>query len=156
MDPRHPGQNSYSRHSRHLFDPRQNFIDPRNPRNPRKFSTYVTHATHATHEPTQPRNLADSTEHNKRRNFLQKSSRKWGRETSSRPLFVFQKSSTYEVKVNGLQLTLVLNLAYNKNRLDFDFSEKYLELIFPPHFAYNSSRKMFLMLYSTNRPDFIT
>ena len=133
MDPPHPRQNSYSRHSRHFFDPRQNFIDP-----------------------LHPRNLADSIEHNKRRNFLQKSSRKWDGEISSRPLFVFQKSSTYEVKVNGLQLTLVLNLAYNKNRLDFDFSEKCLELISPPHFVYNSSRKMFLMLYSTNRPDFIT
>ena len=48
MNLHHPRQNSYPRNPRHFFDPRQNFIDPRNPRDPRKFST------HATHEPTQP------------------------------------------------------------------------------------------------------
>ena len=31
-------------------------------------------------------------EHNKRNIFLQKLCRKWGKETSSRPLFIFQKS----------------------------------------------------------------
>ena len=31
-------------------------------------------------------------EYNKRNNFLQKLCRKWGRETNSRPLFIFWKS----------------------------------------------------------------
>ena len=48
MGPHHPRENSYQRHPRHFFDPRQNFIDPRNPHDRRKFST------HAIHEPTQP------------------------------------------------------------------------------------------------------
>ena len=33
-------------------------------------------------------------EYNKRNIFLQKLCRKWGKETSSRPLFIFQKSLT--------------------------------------------------------------
>ena len=40
-------------------------------------------------------------EYNKRNIFLQNSCRKWGRETSSRPSFVFKKAF-YEVKENGL------------------------------------------------------
>ena len=51
-------------------------------------------------------------------------------------------------------------MAYNKNNLyktlhlwsrdtfNFDFSEKGLENVFPLHFVYDFSRKMFLMLYS--------
>ena len=34
--------------------------------------------------------------------------------------------------------------------LKFDFLKKGLEIVFPPHFAYGFSGKMFTMLYSTN------
>ena len=59
------------------------------------------------------------------------------------------------------------NLACNKNKLcktldywfremlNFDFLEKGLERVSPPHFEYDFSRKMFLMLYSINWPNFI-
>ena len=39
--------------------------------------------------------------------------------------------------------------------LNFDFLEKGLEVVSPPHFVYDFSRKMFLMLYSINCPNFI-
>ena len=34
--------------------------------------------------------------------------------------------------------------------LDFDFLEKGLGIVFPPHFMHDFSTKMFLMLYSIN------
>ena len=34
--------------------------------------------------------------------------------------------------------------------LNFDFLEKDLGIVSPPHFAYDFLRKMFLMLYSIN------
>ena len=42
--------------------------------------------------------------------------------------------------------------------LSFNFSEKGLGLVSPPHFAYDISRKMFLMLHSimTNEIDQIS
>ena len=39
--------------------------------------------------------------------------------------------------------------------LNFDFLEKGLGIVSPPHFVYDVSRKIFLMLYSINSPDFI-
>ena len=59
-------------------------------------------------------------EDNVRNIFLQKSCKKWGRETSFRLLFVFKKV-LYDVKASGLQLSLntfliALNLAYSKKR----------------------------------------
>ena len=39
--------------------------------------------------------------------------------------------------------------------LNFDFLEKDPGKVSPPHFVYDFSRKMFLMLYSINRPNFI-
>ena len=39
--------------------------------------------------------------------------------------------------------------------LNFDFLEKGLEIVSPPHSVYDFSRKMFLMLYSINCPKFI-
>ena len=36
--------------------------------------------------------------------FLKESCRKWGRETSPRPLFSFFKETLYETKVSGLRL----------------------------------------------------
>ena len=63
----------------------------------------------------------------------------------------------------------VLNLAYNKNKqhkslfdywfrdmLNFDFLEKGLGIVSPPHFVYDFLRKMFFMLYSINWPNFIS
>ena len=38
--------------------------------------------------------------------------------------------------------------------LDFDFIEKGLGIVFPPHFVHDFSRKMFLVLYSINWPNF--
>ena len=42
-----------------------------------------------------------------------------------------------------------------KDMLNFNFSEKGLRLVSPPHFVYDFSRKMFLMLHSINWPNFI-
>ena len=39
--------------------------------------------------------------------------------------------------------------------VNFNFSEKGLELTSPPHFVYDFSRKMFLMLNAINWPNFI-
>ena len=58
-------------------------------------------------------------EHNDRKIFLQKSFRKWGKETSSRLLFVFQKNVIW-VKATVLKFSfniLQYYLAYNKNKL---------------------------------------
>ena len=110
-------------------------------------------------------------EYNKRNIFLQKLCGKWGNETSSRPLFIFKKSLIWgESKWSGAYfqlISLALNLQYNKNKLyktldhssrdmvNFNFLEKGLELVSPPHFEYDFSRKMFLVLHSINWPNFI-
>ena len=39
--------------------------------------------------------------------------------------------------------------------LDFDFLDKSLAIVSPAHFVYDFSTKMFLMLYSINKPNFI-
>ena len=39
--------------------------------------------------------------------------------------------------------------------LNFDFLEKGLGIVSPPHFVYDFSRKMFFMSYSINGPNFI-
>ena len=39
--------------------------------------------------------------------------------------------------------------------LNFAFSEKGMGLVSQPHFMYDLSRKMFLMLYSINWPNFV-
>ena len=103
--------------------------------------------------------------------FLQKSCRKWGRETSSRPLFVFLKSFIWgksKWSVASFQsLSIVLNLVNNKNKiyksleywsrdmLNFDFLEKGLGIASLSYFGYGFLGKMFLMLYSFNWPNFI-
>ena len=101
--------------------------------------------------------------------FCQKSCRDWGWETSSRP---FQKA-VYEVKASGLRLawfkyiSIAHNLAYNINKLcktldywsrdmlNFRFSQKGLGIVSPSHFVYDFSKKVFLILYSINWPNFI-
>ena len=39
--------------------------------------------------------------------------------------------------------------------LNFDFLEKGIGIVSPPYFVYNFSRKVFLILYSINWPNFI-
>ena len=64
-------------------------------------------------------------------------------------------------------ISIALNLAYNKNELygtldywsrdmlNFDFWENGLGIVSPPHFVYEFSRRMFLLLYSINWPNSI-
>ena len=52
-------------------------------------------------------------------------------------------------------ISIALKLGYNKNKLhrilcNFDFLEKGLGIVSPPHFVYDFSIKMFLMLYYIN------
>ena len=49
--------------------------------------------------------FAQLVDYDKKNIFLQKSSRKWGRKTSSRPLFDFSKRFIYEVEASGLQIS---------------------------------------------------
>ena len=88
-------------------------------------------------------------EYNKGNIFLQKSCIKWGREISSRPLFVFLKSFTWgKSKLPATcfhYISIVHKLAYNINKLcktlsywsgdifHFDFLEKCLGIVSPPH-----------------------
>ena len=66
-----------------------------------------------------------------------------------------------------LSFTIALNLAHYENKL-YQTSgycsrnmfhlvslDKGLRILFPPHFVYDFSRKMFLMLYYINWPNFI-
>ena len=76
------------------------------------------------------------------------------------------KKKLYKLKASGLLINLIIfrqpstwtynkrNLAYNKtldywsrDMLDFDFLEKDLVIVFLPHFEYDFSRKIFLMLF---------
>ena len=110
-------------------------------------------------------------EYNKRNDFLQKSYRKSGRESSSRPTFVFLKSfilSKSKCSAAWLHyISIDLKLACNKNKLfitldywsrdmlNFDFLDKGLENVSTPYFVYDFSTKMFLMPYSINWLSFI-
>ena len=48
------------------------------------------------------------------------------------------------------------NLGYwSRDILNFSFLEKGLEIVSPPHFAYDFIRKVFLISYSINWPNFI-
>ena len=100
-------------------------------------------------------------EYNKRNIFLQKSCRKWGRETSSRPLCFFKKSIIYgKSKFSAAKfqyISVVFNLACNKNKLNktldywftdilnFSFLEKDLGTVSRPHLVCDFSRKMCLI-----------
>ena len=86
-------------------------------------------------------------------------------------LFVFSKSViSGKSKWSGTwfqYFSIALNLAYNKSKLyktvdywsrdilTFDFLEKDQGIVSPPHFVYDFSRKMFLVLYSINWANFI-
>ena len=89
--------------------------------------------------------------------FLQNWSRKWGKETSSRPLFIFQKSFILN-KCKWKFPTLTYNKrklceasdCWSRDMLNSDFFLKKKEVsctIYP--------RKIFLMLYPINWPNFI-
>ena len=111
--------------------------------------------------------------HNKINIFLQKSCRKWGKKTSSRHFFYFlNKKVLYELKTSRLQLkfkTFRLHSTWHtiKNKLHKTldywcrdtfksyFLEKCLGKVSPPHFVYESSRKMLPILYSINWLNFI-
>ena len=102
--------------------------------------------------------------------YFQKLSRKWGRETSSRPLFIFQICLIWgENKWSAAKFpctSIALNLGFNKNKLyetldywsrdmlNFNFPKKDLGLVFPSHFVYDFSRKIFFVSYSINWPNF--
>ena len=110
-------------------------------------------------------------EHPKRNIFLEKLCRKWGWETSSRPLFVFLKSFILgKIKWSAAwfhDISIALKLAYNRSKLfktlhywsrdmlNFDFLDKGLGIVSTAHFVYDFSTKMFFMLYSINWPNFI-
>ena len=110
-------------------------------------------------------------EYNKRNIILQKSCRKWGRETGSTLCFAFQESFILgKIKWSTASfhyISIALKLAYNKNKLfkilhywsrdifHFDFLDKGLCIVCSPHSVYDFPTKVFLMLYSINRPSFI-
>ena len=110
-------------------------------------------------------------EYNKRNIFLQKLCRKLGRETSSTPVFKFKKKLIWSENqwsaTKSQYISIALNLPYSKNKLyktldywsrdmlNFNFSEKVLGLVSPPHFAYDFSRKRFFILHFINCLNFI-
>ena len=68
----------------------------------------------------QTMNISQLIDCNVRNTFRQKSCRKWVRETSSRPLFVFKKA-IYEEKVSGQHLNFNIfwqSSTCNKNKLN--------------------------------------
>ena len=95
-------------------------------------------------------------EYNRRNNFLQKLCGEWGRETSSRTLCIFWESLIWgESKRSAASfryISIALNLASNKSKLNktldywsrhmisFNFSEKGVGLVSPPHFVYDFSK----------------
>ena len=103
--------------------------------------------------------------------FLWKFCRKWGRETSSRPLLFFKKSFVLAKSKWSAAwfdyISIALKLTYNQNKLfktlhywyrdmlNFAFLDKGLEIVSPAHFVYDFLTKMFFMLYSINWPNFI-
>ena len=105
-------------------------------------------------------------EYKQRKIFIQKIFTKWGRWTRTRPPFVFQNSfisCKSKWCVTWFQHTsIALNLAYSKNKLyktldywfrnilNFNFLEKDIGIVSPPHFVYDFSRNIFLKLYSIN------
>ena len=103
--------------------------------------------------------------------FLSKLCRKWGREASSSPLFVFLNcfiSGKSKWSAAWFYYILIaLKLAYNRNKLfktlhywsrdmfNFDILDKGLGIVSPAHFVYDFSKKkkMFFMLYCINWPN---
>ena len=109
-------------------------------------------------------------EHPKKNTFLEKLCRKWGRETSSRRLFLKKSFILGKSKWSAAwfhSISIALKSVYNRNKLfktlhywfrdmlNFDFLDKGLGIVSPAHFVYDFSTKMFLVLYSINWPNFI-
>ena len=110
-------------------------------------------------------------EHPKKNIFLKKLCRKWVKETSSRPLFVFKRSFILGKSKSSAAwfhyISIALKLACNKNNLfktlhnwskdmlNFDFLDQDLGIDLAPHFVYDFSTRMSLMLHSISWPNFI-
>ena len=106
--------------------------------------------------------FGELVEYNAKNIFPQKSARKWGRETGSRPIFYILKSFlSGQSKWSGhLHLVIIQpnkSKLYNWFReiLNFDFLWKGQGLASPAYFVLDFSRKSFFMLYSINWPNFI-
>ena len=108
-------------------------------------------------------------EHSKIIIFLQKQCRKWGREASSRLLFVFKKTffgvktsacNLVSIKFDSRQLSIqykqtVKNLDHwSRVMLNFDFLAKGLGIVLPPRFMYDFSIKEWVILSSSLWPNF--
>ena len=114
--------------------------------------------------------LGQLIKYNKRNIFLLKLCRKWAGELTTDLFLFFQICLIWgKSKWSAAQfqcMYIALNVGYNKNKLhktldywsrdmlNFNFPEKGMGLVFPPHFVDDFSRKMFL-LYSINWPNFI-
>ena len=115
--------------------------------------------------------FGDLIEYNKGNIFLQKSCRKWDRETGCRLLFLFWESfilgkSKWSAAWFNYVL-IALKLAYNKSKLfktlhywsrdmlKFEFLDKCLGTVSFTHFAYDISIKIFLILYFISWPNVI-
>ena len=99
-------------------------------------------------------------EHYKRNIFLQRSCGKWVRETSSKLNMRWKQlvCSLVLIYFDSLQLAIQQKnklckiLDYlSRDTLNFHFSEKALALVSPSHFVDDFSRKMLLMLHSTDQ-----
>ena len=105
-----------------------------------------------------------------RNSFLQKSRKKWSRETSSIILFVFLKKLYMRYTGQHLSFNTFLKTSastsnenkwykyfgcWSRDMLDFDFLEKSLGLVSLLHFVHDFSRQALLILYSINWPNFI-
>ena len=79
--------------------------------------------------------------------FFQKSCRKWGRITSSRPLFFFKKKKKLYIKskqvVSILVLIYVGRPPHGRTLKNFDFFKKGLGLASRPHFVHGFQEKYF-------------
>ena len=63
-------------------------------------------------------------------------------------------SKTVKLACNESNLYKILEYWF-RDMINFECSEKGLRLVSPPHFVYDFSRKIFLMFYVTNWPNFI-
>ena len=71
--------------------------------------------------------------------------------TSKKSCILFPLLFNWEInKLDYFRLT-----KESENKLNFNFSEKGLGLVSPPHFVHDFSRKMFLMLINRNWQNFI-
>ena len=95
----------------------------------------------------------------KMKNIFSKIVQKLRQEDQLQTFFCFFKKLYMRKKQVTCTLVLIYfgspRLEYNKNELSILVLKKVLGIDSPPHFVHDFSRKMFLMLYSNNRPNFI-